>query len=187
MRRTPRLIAAAVLIAFTGLLGGCSSGGFDPSDLLDFLDTKKKLPGDRKPVFPEGVPGLEQGVPKDMYKGAQQQQDAPAVAALPAEPPPAEPAKSSKSAKGKKTRQPAATAAAPAEAPAGEVDGEAQPEAAPAPAAAPPKHKIVRKRTTAPPPDQQPAQQPAQSAQTTQQQQMQGAFPAPMPSGSFSR
>lgn len=186
MRRTTRLIAAAVLIAFTGLLGGCSSGGFDPSDLLDFLDTKKKLPGDRKPVFPEGVPGLEQGVPKDMYKGAQQQQDAPAVAALPAEPPPAEPAKSSKSAKGKKTRQPAATAAAPAEAPAGEVDGEAQPEAAPAPAAAPPKHKIVRKRTTAPPPDQT-AQPPAQSAQTTQQQQTQGAFPAPLPSGSFSR
>ena len=185
MRRTPRLIAAAVLIAFTGLLGGCSSGGFDPSDLLDFLDTKKKLPGDRKPVFPEGVPGLEQGVPKDMYKGAQQQDpNAPAVAALPAEPPPAEPAKSSKSAKGKKTRQPAPTAAAPAEAPAGEVDGEAQPEAAPATAAPPPKQKIVRKRTTAPPPDQ-PAQQPAQSAQTTQQQQ--GAFPAPMPSGSFSR
>ncbi|MGY4621258.1 hypothetical protein ACVWZ4_006485 [Bradyrhizobium sp. USDA 4472] len=167
MRRTPRLIAAAVLIAFTGVLGGCSS--LDPSDLLDFLDTKKKLPGDRKPVFPEGVPGLEQGVPKEMYKGAQQQQDAnaPAVAALPAEPAPAEPAKPSKSAKGKKTRQPAATA--------------------PAPAAPPPKHKIVRKRTTAPPPDQQSAQQPAQPAQTTQQPQSQGAFPAPMPSGSFSR
>lgn len=184
MRRTSRLIAAAVLIAFTGVLGGCSS--FDPSDLLDFLDTKKKLPGERKPVFPEGVPGLEQGVPKELYKGAQQQQDAnaPAVAALPAEPPPAEPAKPSKSAKGKKTRHPAATAAAPAEAPAGEVDGEAQPEAAPAPAAPPPKHKIVRKRTTAPPPDQQSAQQPAQ---TTQQEQTQGAFPAPLPSGSFSR
>jgi hypothetical protein len=186
MRRTTRLIAAAVLIAFTGVLGGCSS--FDPSDMLDWLDTKKKLPGDRKPVFPEGVPGLEQGVPKDMYKGAQQQQpdpNAPAVAALPVEPPPAEPAKPSKSAKAKKTRQP--TAAAPAEAPAGEVDGEAQPEAAPA--APPPKQKIVRKRTTAPPPDQQSAQQPAQSqsAQTTQQQQSQGAFPAPMPSGSFSR
>lgn len=180
MRRTSRLIAAAVLIAFTGVLGGCSS--FDPSDMLDWLDTKKKLPGDRKPVFPEGVPGLEQGVPKDMYKGAQQQQDpnAPAVAALPVEPPPAEPAKPSKSAKVRKTRQPASTAVAPAEAPAGEVDGEAQPEAAPAPAAAPPKHKIVRKRTTAPPP--------AQSTQTTQQQQQtQGAFPAPMPSGSFSR
>jgi len=183
MRRTPRLIAAAVLIAFTGVLGGCSS--FDPSDMLDFLDTKKKLPGDRKPVFPEGVPGLEQGVPREMYKGAQQQPDpnAPAVAALPAaEPPPPEPAKP---AKGKKTKQPAAAAAAPAEAPAGEVDGEAQPEAAPPTAAPPPKHKIVRKRTTAPPPDQ-PVQQQAQPAQTTQQQ-TQGGFPAPLPSGSFSR
>jgi hypothetical protein len=181
MRRTPRLIAAAVLIAFTGVLGGCSS--FDPSDMLDFLDTKKKLPGDRKPVFPEGVPGLEQGVPREMYKGAQQQPDpnAPAVAALPAEPPPE--AKPAKGAKSKKTKQPA-TAAAPAEAPAGEVDGEAQPEAAPPAAAPPPKHKIVRRRTTAPPPDQ-PAQQ-AQPTQTTQQQS-QGAFPAPMPSGSFSR
>ncbi|MCK1385292.1 hypothetical protein [Bradyrhizobium sp. 21] len=181
MRRTPRLIAAAVLIAFTGVLGGCSS--FDPSDMLDFLDTKKKLPGDRKPVFPEGVPGLEQGVPKEMYKGAQQQPDSngPAVAALPVEPQP-EPAKPAKGAKAKKTRQP--TAAAPAEAPAGEVDGEAQPEAAPPAAAPPPKQKIVRKRTTAPPPDQ-PVQQ-AQPTQTTQQQS-QGAFPAPMPSGSFSR
>jgi hypothetical protein len=180
MRRTPRLIAAAVLIAFTGVLGGCSS--FDPSDMLDFLDTKKKLPGDRKPVFPEGVPGLEQGVPKDMYKGAQQQQpdpNAPAVASLPAEPPPE--AKPAKGTKAKKTRQPAATAAAPAEAPAGEVDGEAQPEAAPPAAAQPPRQKIVRKRTTAPPPDQ-----PAQPTQTTQQQS-QGGFPAPLPSGSFSR
>ncbi|PJG52865.1 hypothetical protein CVM73_23705 [Bradyrhizobium forestalis] len=183
MRRTPRLIAAAVLIAFTGVLGGCSS--FDPSDMLDFLDTKKKLPGDRKPVFPEGVPGLEQGVPKEMYKGAQQQPDpgAPAVAALPAEPPP-EPARPAKGAKAKHTKQPAAAAVAPAEAPAGEIDGEAQPEAAPPTAAPPPKHKIVRKRTTAPPPDQ-----PVQQAQPTQapQQQSQSAFPAPLPSGSFSR
>jgi len=184
MRRTPRLIAAAVLIAFTGALGGCSS--FDPSDMLDFLDTKKKLPGDRKPVFPEGVPGLEQGVPREMYKGAAQQQpdpNAPAVAALPAEPPPE--AKPAKGAKAKKTKQPASAATAPAEAPAGEVDGEAQPEAAPPTAAPPPKQKIVRKRTTAPPPPDQPVQQ-AQPTQTTQQQS-QGAFPAPMPSGSFSR
>jgi hypothetical protein len=183
MRRTQRLIAAAVLIAFSGLLGGCSGGGFDPSDLMDWLDTKKKLPGDRKPVFPEGVPGLEQGVPKDLYKGAQQQQDqqsadaAAAAAAAPAEPP-----KSSKAAKSKKTKQPAATAAAPA----GEVDGEAQPDAAPPPASPPPKHKIARKRTTAPPPDQDQTAQPAQATQTTQQQQ-QGAFPAPLPSGSFTR
>jgi hypothetical protein len=183
MRRTPRLIAAAVLIAFTGLLGGCSSGGFDPGDLLDFLDTKKKLPGDRKPVFPEGVPGLEQGVPKELYKGTQQQEldQQNAATAAPAAPPP-EPTQPSKSAKAKKSRQPATAATAPAEMPAGEVDGEAQPAEAPPAASPPPKQKIVRKRTTAPPPDQ-----PAQSAQTTQQQQSQGAFPAPLPSGSFSR
>src|SRR6187402_2310927 len=129
MRRMQRLVSAAVLIALSSALTGCGSmTGWDPSDLLDFLDTKKKLPGDRKPVFPEGVPGLEQGVPKEMYRGAQQpDQNAPAVAALPVEPPPE--AKPAKGAKAKKTRQPAA-AAAPAEAPAGEVDGEAQPEAA---------------------------------------------------------
>ena len=178
MRRTQRLFAAAVLIAFSGLLGGCSGGGFDPSDLMDWMDTKKKLPGDRKPVFPEGVPGLEQGVPRDLYKGAQQQ-DVPPVDALPPEPP-----KSSKAAKSSKSRPPA-TAAAPAGMPAGEVDGEAQPEAAPAAATPPPKQKIVRRRTTAPPPDQPAA--PAQQTQTTQQQQPQGAFPAPLPSGSFSR
>ena len=83
MRRPQRLIAAAVLIAFSGVLSGCS--GWDPTDLLDFLDTKKKLPGDRKPVFPDGVPGLEQGVPKDLYQGAQQQQDQQAAAAAPAQ------------------------------------------------------------------------------------------------------
>jgi hypothetical protein len=93
MRRPQRLIAAAVLIAFSGVLAGCSSGigGFDPTDLLDFLDTKKKLPGERKPVFPEGVPGLEQGVPRDLYKGAQQQQDAPNAQALAAPPPQPQP------------------------------------------------------------------------------------------------
>ena len=76
MRRPQRLIATAVLIALSGALAGCgSTGSFDPSDLLDFLDTKKKLPGDRKAVFPEGVPGLEQGVPKDLSRGARQQDD----------------------------------------------------------------------------------------------------------------
>src|ERR1700704_4627898 len=89
--RSQRLIAAAVIIALSGALAGCSSSitNWDPTDLLDFLDTKKKLPGERKPVFPGGVPGLAQGVPKDLYKGANQQQEAPAVAAVqPEEPKP---------------------------------------------------------------------------------------------------
>ena len=169
MRRPQRLIATAVLIAFSGALAGCgSTGSFDPSDLLDFLDTKKKLPGDRKPVFPEGVPGLEQGVPKDLYKGARQ--DDPNAQAAAIAPPPAEEPKSKRGAK--KGKQAAAPAAA---------DPDAAPEEEGSTAAAPPAPKpakITRKRTTAPPPDQSTA--PAQSPQ-------QSAFPAPMPSGTFTR
>src|ERR1700759_2208596 len=123
MRRMQRLIAASILVAFAGMLGGCSSGGFDPSDLLDFLDTKKKLPGDRKPVFPEGVPGLEQGVPRDLYKGAQEQQqpdpNAQTAAGAPA-PPPVEEPKAKK--KGQKAKQPAAAAPDAAPQPAAEAD-----------------------------------------------------------------
>src|SRR3954463_6697438 len=94
MRRSQRLIAAAVAVALCSVLAGCGGGGlssFDPSDLLDFLDTKKKLPGERKPAFPEGVPGLEQGVPKELYKGSRQEQIDQNQAAAAAAPPPEEP------------------------------------------------------------------------------------------------
>jgi len=172
MRRPQRLIATAVLIALSGALAGCgSTGNFDPSDLLDFLDTKKKLPGDRKPVFPEGVPGLEQGVPKDLYKGTRQQVDDPNAQAAAAAPPPAEEPKSKRGAKAK-GKQAAAPAAADPDATPEEEGGTAAAPPAPKPA------KIVRKRTTAPPPDQSAA--PGQSPQ-------QSAFPAPMPSGTFTR
>jgi len=188
MRRLQRLTAAAVLIAISGALAGCSSGlsGFDPSDLLDFLDTKKKLPGERKPVFPDGVPGLEQGVPKELYKGAQQGdqlQNADAAPAEPAATPPPEEPKSKHMSRSKgKGKQTAATVAAPAAAAADEPNGEATPEEEATQAAPPapkPTKKLVRRRTTAPPPEQSAAPQPAQSAQAP--------FPAPMPSGSFSR
>jgi hypothetical protein len=181
--RSQRLIAAAVVIALSGALAGCSSSitNWDPTDLFDFLDTKKKLPGERKPVFPGGVPGLEQGVPKDLYKGANQQQEPPAVAAVqPEEPKPKNAAKS----KGK-GKQSASTA--PAQAPVAAPDGEAAPEEEGSTAAAPPApkpKKIVRRRTTAPPPDAaapqaaQPAAQPQQSA---------SPFPAPVPAGTFQR
>jgi hypothetical protein len=192
MRRWQRLIAATVLIALSGALAGCSGGfgNFDPSDLLDWLDTKKKLPGERKPVFPEGVPGLEQGVPKELYKGSQQeridQQNAQAATAATAPPP--EPPKSKRAAKGSKSKQPATTE--PAQEPAAAPDADATPvdeggtDAAPP---APKPKKIVRKRTTVPPPDQPAAQsaRPAQSAPPAQQSA--APFPAPMPSGTFTR
>src|SRR5258707_7063554 len=111
MRRPQRLIAATIVIALSSALAGCGSMGtnFDPSDLLDFLDTKKKLPGERKPVFPDGVPGLEQGVPKELYKGSRQERIDQQNAAAAAAPPPEAP-KSKKGAKGK----PAPVAANPA-------------------------------------------------------------------------
>jgi hypothetical protein len=201
MRRSQRLIATAVVIALSGALAGCGGGGlssFDPSDLLDFLDTKKKLPGDRKPVFPEGVPGLEQGVPKNLYKGsAQEQIDQQNAAAAAAAAPPEEP-KAKSAAKGK-GRQPAVANRAPAPdaaqesaggstgAPAAAPDPDAAPEEEGGTAAAPPApkpKKIVRRRTTAPPPDQPAAQSPP-PAQSSQQSST--PFPAPMPSGTFTR
>jgi len=182
MRRPQRLIAATVLVALSSALAGCGSmGNFDPSDLLDFLDTKKKLPGERKPVFPEGVPGLEQGVPKDLYKGSRQEQiDQQNVAAAPS----AEEPKSKRGAKSAKGKQPvtASRAPAPDAEPATEPDAATAEEgstAAAPPAPKPP--KIVRRRTTAPPPDGS-AAQPAPS-----QQQSASPFPAPMPSGTFTR
>src|SRR5258708_12039267 len=117
-------------MAMSGVLVGCSSGlsNYDPSDLLDFLDTKKKLPGERKPVFPDGVPGLEQGVPKELYKGSRQeqidQQNAQAAAAT-TTPPPEDP-KSKRAAKGKK--QPATASTAPASEPGAAPHAAAAPE-----------------------------------------------------------
>jgi hypothetical protein len=183
MRRSQRMIAAAVLIALSGALAGCSSGlsNWDPTDLLDFLDTKKKLPGERKAVFPDGVPGLEQGVPKELYKGSAQerldQQNAQAAAAASA--PAAEEPKSKRAAKSNgKNKQPATASTDPAAAP----DPDAAPEEEGSTAAAPPPpkaKKVVRRRTTAPPAESAPsAQSPQQSA---------APFPAPMPGGTFTR
>src|SRR5579859_8103939 len=176
MRRLKRLIAASVLVALSGAIAGCSSSvnSFDPMDWLDWIDTKKKLQGDRKPVFPEGVPGLEQGVPKSLYKGAQQEPDPNAQqAAVPPPPPETKPKKTAKS------KQPAAATA--------NTDPSAAPEEdATAAAPAAPKKKIVRQRTTAPPPDQ-PADAQSGVPQAQPTQQSGAAFPAPLPGGTFTR
>ena len=34
-----------------------------------WFNQKKPLPGERKAVFPEGVPGVPQGVPPEMVQG----------------------------------------------------------------------------------------------------------------------
>jgi hypothetical protein len=143
-----------MLLAAAGVLSGCGGAmnSFDPTDMLSFLDQKKPLPGTRHPVFPEGVPGVEQGVPKELYKGTQQNDLA---------------------------------ATAPAAAP------ESAPAAAPPPEPKPKKkvHTAKRRSVTAPPPDEAPAAAPPpqQPAAAPPQEQPLSPFPAPLPSGSFSR
>lgn len=174
MRRSQRLIASAILISLCSVLAGCGGGfgsNFDPSDMLDFLDTKKKLPGKREPVFPDGVPGIEQGVPKELYKSNveqqqfQQQQQEQAAAAAAAAPPPG--------AQGK-----------PGEGSAGAAHESAA-------AAPPPKPKrLVHRRTTSLPKEEPVQQEQAAPPQQPVQQSQPAAaspFPAPLPSGSFSR
>src|SRR5690242_11691171 len=90
LSRTASAVALALLIA------GCTKGGqFDPTEIFnsDVFDSKKKLKGERSPVFPEGVPGATTGVPADLVKGYQpppEQPDADAAVAGPAPPATAE-------------------------------------------------------------------------------------------------
>jgi hypothetical protein len=71
-------ILTLVLVSLGGALGGCES-----MENFQFWDTKTKLAGERKPVFPQGVPGVTQGIPPELIKGYQepQQQVDPAAAA----------------------------------------------------------------------------------------------------------
>ena len=73
-RRFPSLLGAASVVALVLVLGACTPGGqFDPTEALstDIFSTKKKLQGEREPLFPQGVPGTETGVPPDLVKGYQ--------------------------------------------------------------------------------------------------------------------
>lgn len=83
--------ALTVLVLSLGLeLAGCES--FDPTTIFesDIFNTKKKLPGERQPVFPQGTPGVPQGVPPELVKGYQPPEQAEPLAqqAQPAEPTP---------------------------------------------------------------------------------------------------
>ena len=64
--RHRRIVLIASLFACGFTLVGCET--FDPTE---WFNTKKKLTGDRKAVFPEGVPGVPQGVPPDLVQGYQ--------------------------------------------------------------------------------------------------------------------
>ncbi|HEY0224457.1 MAG TPA: hypothetical protein VGC38_08095 [Pseudolabrys sp.] len=131
MRRMQRIALLVAVIAVAPVLAGCSSTSLDP-DQWDFfgLNEKKKLTGERKPLFPEGVPGVSQGIPPEFVKGNQPPEGAETpLTALPAEPPKAaaaeeeqpKPKRKAKVAKRKlipDTGPPAAQAQQPAQQPA---------------------------------------------------------------------
>jgi hypothetical protein len=83
-RRVPILVRVGSALAAALTLACCTPGGqFDPTEVVngDVFSTKKKLVGDREPLFPNGVPGAETGVPPDLVKGYQPPPEQPAAAA----------------------------------------------------------------------------------------------------------
>ena len=60
-----RIVLTLSLLAFGLTLSACESSK-DPSE---WFDSKKPLPGERKDVFPDGVPGVPQGVPPELLQG----------------------------------------------------------------------------------------------------------------------
>lgn len=113
-----RLVRTAVLAAGLALpLAGCET--FDLVNLIP--DTKKKLPGERREVFPEGVPGVSKGVPPELVKGYQAPPEETAAAA----PPPAQKPEPKQAAKPKPKPKPKPT---PSVAPEYQQQGQAQPQ-----------------------------------------------------------
>lgn len=110
MREHHSILMAGALVLSFALTGCDTSDTLDKlQDMIPFGDNKKPLQGERREVFPQGVPGVPQGVPPDMVKGNQPPPDAtppPQQAAV--TPPPAEKPKPKKKvmAKPKKPQPP---------------------------------------------------------------------------------
>ena len=165
MIRFTRVAGLTAALSLGILLSGCES--FDPTDIFsaDMFSTKKKLPGDRQAVFPEGTPGVDQGVPRELVKGYQP----------PSEPEPAQAQAEEPKAKPKPKPKPKTVAKPPASEPAEPTTGSVRPA-----------------QTQRP---EQPAQpQPQQRAQPTTggwpgspQPKGQVAWPDPPAAGTFSR
>ncbi len=69
MRNFAQTVVVAAALALP--LGGCVN--FDPADMFagDWFGNKKPLPGERRELFPGGVPGVARGVPSELMKGDQ--------------------------------------------------------------------------------------------------------------------
>jgi hypothetical protein len=170
-RRKPQsLVYAGSVLTLMLVLAACTPGGqFDPTEIVsgDMFNTKKKISGDREPVFPNGVPGAETGVPPDLVKGYQPPPEQPAATAEAAAKPAAEPVKPKLKPKPKVARAPAPATSAhdPAfdQKPVSAAPQMQRPAQSPWPNAPPP--PAAQTNWPAPPPAGQP-QQAQPSAQT---------------------
>src|SRR3974390_1940001 len=75
MRALHRFVLLAALVGLVPALTACADFDLDKLDVFG-LNEKKKLPGDRKELFPGGVPGVTQGIPPEYMKGNQPAADA---------------------------------------------------------------------------------------------------------------
>jgi hypothetical protein len=186
MRRIQRVALLALLIGIAPVIAGCAD--FDP-DSLDFLgiNQKKKLPGERKALFPEGVPGVSQGIPQEYMKGNVQEQTGAAIPVQAANPAEATPAGAESAQTKTATAEPVESKPKPKPQhrrvvhakpkPKAEAKSEDQPKAQPAAA----------QQQAAPWPAQSQPQQSASSPWPSQSQQSPAPWPSAPPPGTFSK
>jgi hypothetical protein len=93
--RSDRAIVTVAALALGLGLSACETSNWGDKiqdtfgEMNLFGTAKKPLPGERKDVFPQGVPGVTQGVPPDLVKGNQASLETqPAAPPQPAPPPP---------------------------------------------------------------------------------------------------
>src|SRR5262245_997397 len=86
MPRVAALVAALTLSACGSMWDNANNVSDKFSDMMSdfnpFGTGKKPLPGERRAVFPEGVPGVQQGVPQEFTRPN------PQVGEAPPQPPP---------------------------------------------------------------------------------------------------
>ena len=163
MMRRSRIFSwrSGAVLALALIVSGCTKGGqFDPTDIFnsDVFDSKKKLKGERVPVFPEGVPGATTGVPAELVKGY--------------EPPPEQPEGTDTVVAGPKPPPSVTQADKPKPKPKPKPKVVAQPAAAPSTAAPPTRISVGSKSSAGQQPDTgqtawpAPPQQAAQTSQT---------------------
>ncbi|HWE79441.1 MAG TPA: hypothetical protein VG270_13070 [Pseudolabrys sp.] len=182
MRRISRIVTVAMLlIGVAPIVAGCADGEID-MDKLDVLglNKKKPMPGKREALFPNGVPGVEQGIPPEYMKGNLAEQPGAAVAVGPLTQPAGSPNAQTASAE-----------------PQAAVQAKEKPKAKPKKRVAarpkPTRVRIAPKKPSEQPVQAQPQAAPAQAQQQApspwpdQQQSVPAPWPSAPPPGTFSK